>query len=198
MKEFWEERFANSEYIYGTAPNVFIREQLEKMKPGTGLFPAEGEGRNAVFAAQQGWQAQCYDYSKNARKKALHLAAAADVTIGYQIADLSELSLPGETYDAAFFSFMHLPPDIRTHVHRNILNSLKPGGKVVMEVYHKKQLKYHTGGPGHPDMLYSRQVLEKDFEQGEISYYNEAERRVNEGRYHTGRSFTIRAVFTRK
>lgn len=198
MKEFWEERFAQEEYIYGTEPNDFIREQLDKMNPGTGLFPAEGEGRNAVYAATKGWDVQCFDYSENAKDKALVLASDKDVKINYDIADLAHLQLPSEVYDAAFVSFLHVVPEIRPQIHQLILDSLKPGGKLVMEVYHKKQLPYRTGGPGHPDMLYTRQTLENDFSKAEISFYDEGEREIKEGSHHHGKSYTIRIILTKQ
>ncbi len=198
MKEFWEERFAQEEYIYGTEPNDFIREQLDKMNPGTGLFPAEGEGRNAVYAASKGWNVQCFDYSENAKEKALKLASAKGLKISYDIADLAHLTLTSKNYDAAFVSFLHLSPHLRGKVHHQVLDSLKPGGKLVMEVYHKKQLPYRTGGPGHPDMLYTREMLEEDFSKADISFYDEGERDIKEGRHHHGKSYTIRIILAKK
>lgn len=198
MKEFWEKRFAQEEYIYGTEPNDFIKEQLDKMNPGKGLFPAEGEGRNAVYAASKGWEAKCFDYSNNAKEKALKLASETGVEISYDIADLVHLKLAPHVYDAAFISFLHLSPELCDKVHQQIFESLIPGGKLVMEVYHKKQLPYRTGGPGHPDMLYTREMLEKDFDKAEISFYDEGEREVQEGRHHHGKSYTIRIILTKK
>jgi len=198
MKEFWEERFAQEEYIYGTEPNDFIREQLDIINPGNGLFPAEGEGRNAVYAASKGWNVQCFDYSENAKEKALKLASGKGVKINYNITDLAHLNLAAKVYDAAFISFLHLSTDLRAKVHQQILESLKPGGKLVMEVYHKKQLPYRTGGPGHPDMLYTREMLEKDFGKAEFSFYDEGEREVKEGRHHHGKAYTIRIVLKKK
>ncbi len=198
MKEFWEERFAQEEYIYGTEPNDFIKEQLNIMNPGKGLFPAEGEGRNAVYAATRGWDVQCFDYSENAKEKALKLASVKGVKISYDIADLAHLSLPSMSYDAAFISFLHLSPDLRGKVHHQLLESLKPGGKLVMEVYHKKQLPYRTGGPGHPDMLYTREMMEKDFSAAEVNFYDDGEREIKEGSHHQGRSYTIRIILTKQ
>ena len=74
MKAFWNENYGNKEYIYGTKPNVFFKEQLDKLKPGKILLPAEGEGRNAVYAASKGWSVTAFDISEIVHKKALQLA----------------------------------------------------------------------------------------------------------------------------
>ena len=51
----WNERYSKEEFAYGDQHNNYLKEQLEKLKIGKILFPAEGEGRNAVFAAKLGW-----------------------------------------------------------------------------------------------------------------------------------------------
>jgi hypothetical protein len=74
MKEQWNERYSASEYIYGTGPNTWLVEKLAGLQPGKILFPAEGEGRNAVHAARLGWNVAAFDQSEAGRKKALKLA----------------------------------------------------------------------------------------------------------------------------
>ena len=75
MKEFWEIRYAEKQYAYGENPNVYFKEQLDKLKPGKILLPAEGEGRNAVYAAKQGWEVMAFDLSSEGKNKAEKLAA---------------------------------------------------------------------------------------------------------------------------
>ena len=91
----WDERYANDEYAFGIQPNEYFKEQLEKFDAGTILLAAEGEGRNAVFAARLGWKVFAFDISSEGKKKALHLAEKNNVTIDYQVGEL-----PG---DAAAF-----------------------------------------------------------------------------------------------
>ena len=64
-----DQRYENPEYVYGVEPNQYLKEQLEKLKPGNILFPAEGEGRNSVYAAQLGWKVSAFDLSVEGRKK---------------------------------------------------------------------------------------------------------------------------------
>ena len=73
MKEFWNDRYAKETYVYGTSPNAFFKEQLRLLDVGTILLPAEGEGRNAVYAAKLGWDVYAFDYSAHAHHKAIKL-----------------------------------------------------------------------------------------------------------------------------
>ena len=80
-KDFWNSRYSEQEFAYGTQPNAFLRERLEKIKSGTALFLGEGEGRNAVYAATLGWQVDAVDFSSSAKVKALKLAEKNNVKI---------------------------------------------------------------------------------------------------------------------
>jgi 2-polyprenyl-3-methyl-5-hydroxy-6-metoxy-1,4-benzoquinol methylase len=88
MSEFWNERYALKEYVYGTEPNVFFKTQITKLSPGKILFPAEGEGRNAVHAARLGWDVYAFDSSNEAKKKSELLAKKQSVKINYRVNDL--------------------------------------------------------------------------------------------------------------
>ena len=74
MKQFWDERYGDDEYAYGTKPNTWFAEQLARMAQGRLLLPAEGEGRNAVYAAKLGWEVTAFDISAAGRDKAMRLA----------------------------------------------------------------------------------------------------------------------------
>ena len=100
MKDFWNDRYGRAEYAYGKDPNVFFKEQLDLLPPGKILLSAEGEGRNAVYAAEKGWQASAYDWSENACRKAIQLAEEKKVSIDYQICSLTDLSFEPESFDA--------------------------------------------------------------------------------------------------
>src|ERR1051325_9163371 len=84
----WNERYSKAEFAFGEQPNNYLKEQLEKVNIGRILFPAEGEGRNAVFAAQLGWTVSAFDISVEGQKKALKLAEANKVKIDYQVGEL--------------------------------------------------------------------------------------------------------------
>jgi hypothetical protein len=100
MSDAWterlNERYSGEQFAYGEQPNEFLKEQLGKLDIGTILFPAEGEGRNAVFAAKLGWNVLAFDISAEGKKKALQLAEANHETIDYQIGELESLNYKPE------------------------------------------------------------------------------------------------------
>ena len=91
MKEFWDDRYSKDEFAYGKHPNNYLKEQLEKLEVGSILFPAEGEGRNAVFAATLGWSVSAFDISTEGKNKALRLTESQNVSIDYQVGELNTL-----------------------------------------------------------------------------------------------------------
>lgn len=194
MSQFWNERFSAKEYVYGTEPNHFYREQLEKLPPGKILFPAEGEGRNAVFAAHNGWQVTAFDPSTEARKKALNLAGEKNVEINYFLADYENINLPSASFDCMVLIYAHMPPNKREEYHQKLAALLKPDGTLILEGFSKKQINYNTGGPRNEAMLFSLQEIRSDFQS--FSHLTTAEKRIelNEGIFHSGTAAVIQAL----
>lgn len=191
MNDFWNERYSTDTYAYGLSPNEFFKTELEKIEPGKILLPGEGEGRNAVYAASQGFDVFAFDASDVAREKALKLASEREVIINYKLANLKDATYPENTFYVAALIFVHMPPDLRTRIHRKIVRYLKPGGKLILIAFSKEQLKFNSGGPLNLDMLYSEAELKSDFE-GFAEY--SIENRIiplNEGKYHKGKASVL-------
>ena len=192
--EFWDSRYAEEGYAYGTEPSALLKVVLPSVPPGRILFPAEGEGRNAVYAASLGWTATAFDQSPQARVKALALAAARSVSLEYHIAALDSFDPSLTDFDAVALMFVHLPPAIRTHFHRSMVQRLKPGGIVLIEAFTKEQLNFTSGGPKDETQLFSPEILADDF-AGLTIIRNEAMIvHLNEGPYHTGDASVVRFV----
>lgn len=191
-EEFWNTRYQNPAYIYGVEPNSFFNECIDSLKPGRLLLPAEGEGRNAVYAARQGWVVDAFDQSSVARDKALQLAGGACATIHYEISTLQAFEAPTNTYDLIGLIYAHIPSSDRRAVHQRLISSLKPSGYLVLEAFHKEQLGRGSGGPKDPDMLYSRTDLLGDFKGLEILKAEEAYVTLREGSYHNGEACVVR------
>lgn len=199
MKEFWNQRYSVEAYAYGTEPNEFYREIINKLKPGKALFPAEGEGRNAVFAASSGWEVAAFDQSEEGKVKAEKLAKSRGVSIDYRVGTLPELSYEYESFDLVVLIFAHFPPSIRSFMHSQLLALLKPGGLVVMEAFSKDHLQYNSinpkaGGPKDLVMLYSDDELMQDFGNLETIVKEEKIVSLEEGEFHVGESAVIRFV----
>lgn len=189
----WDKRFAGEEFFYGTTANDFLQQQVHQLA-GKVLSIAEGEGRNAVFMAQQGLQVLGVDGSKVGLEKAQKLAAKKGVSIETQVVDLAEYTPTPAGFDGAVSIFAHLPPQLRKAVHQKVEEALKPGGIVVLEGYSKEQLNNDTGGPKNIDMLFSLADIQADFPNCEVLLGQTIEREVFEGSGHTGLASVVQFV----
>ncbi len=196
MKAFWEARYAEKEYAYGTMPNQYFKSILDTLTPGKILLAAEGEGRNAVYAATQGWEVVAYDWSENAARKAEALAAKHQVQIDYRLASLQDLSFDPESFDALGLIYVHFPDTVRAANHKKLNQFLKPNGHIIMEAFSKSHLAFSTknpavGGPKQLTQLYDLEVA-KDFEGCTPMQLEAKEISLAEGLYHQGSAHVIR------
>lgn len=198
MQSFWNERYAAPEYAYGKAPNVFLAARLPEFPTGRILFPTEGEGRNAVFAARLGWEVHAFDYSESAQSKALQLAEEHAVRLQYIVADVRELYYEPASFDVVAIIFAHFPSSFRAHCHQVWDRLLKPGGVLLLEAFSKDHLRYNAdgkaGGPREADLLYDVAELEAAFEHYEILEARQVETELSEGLYHNGLSSVVQFV----
>jgi len=194
-KDFWNERYAQYQTVYGAEPNEFFKEQLQSLKPGKLLLPAEGEGRNALYAASLGWRVTAYDYSEVAKNKTLELAARLGLTsIDYEVKDLSQIQLPAEEFDTIALIYVHLPLAVRKHLLSECIKSLRSGGILIMEVFSKDQLQYNSGGPKDAALLYSLNELAGDLTVLKIIQQEEVITTLKEGVFHDGPASVVRLV----
>ena len=194
MSEFWNERYSAEEYAYGEVPNQFVVKELSKLKPGKILFPAEGEGRNAVYASTQGWDVTAFDPSTEGKKKAKLLAAKHNVDIDYQIMDYENVDFRGNYFDCIVLVFAHMPSSIRKRIHNKLCTFLKPEGTLILEGFSKEQINRSTGGPRNVDFLFSEKELKGDFSNFSELKINEVTATLNEGPFHNGVASLIRVV----
>ena len=199
----WNDRYSSEEFAYGTAPNNFLKEQLEKIKPGSILFPAEGEGRNAVFAAQLGWKVSAFDISAEGKNKALKLAEANNVVIDYQVGELETLNYQPEQFDAIALIYAHFPAAIKSSIHKTLDTYLRKDRYIIFEAFSKKHLEYlaindKVGGPKDIESLFSIEEIQSDFPDYEIIQLEEKEIELNEGLFHNGKGSVIRFVGKKK
>jgi hypothetical protein len=192
--EFWDERYSSIKFVYGTEPNIFFKDELDKLKTGNIILMGEGEGRNAVYAAVNGWNVDAVDFSTIAKEKAIKLAEENSVNINYEITDLSEYKPKLNYYDSAAIIFLHLNPKIRSAVHAKVVASLKSGGTLILEVYEKEQLGKDSGGPKNINMLYSKEELKDDFVKMNIIVLEKKIVTLNESAQHSGEAVVLRLI----
>ena len=202
-KNQWDKRYGEEAFAYGKMPNDFFRDQLAPLKPGAILMPAEGEGRNGVYAATLGWKVTAVDLSIEGKSKALRLAKEMGVTLDYLVGDLEYMGLKEESFDAIGLIYAHFLADKKSAVHKKLSTYLKTGGKVIFEAFSKSHLELvktnpKVGGPRDIDMLFSKEEIAADFAGYDIEILEEVEVVNEEGIYHSGASSVIRFVGTKR
>lgn len=199
MYDFWEQRYREDGYAYGEKPNVFLKRVLDKLKPGKILLPAEGEGRNAIYAAINGWDVDAYDFSEKAIENASDFAKQHKVDINYMHRSHSDLDQYQQDYDAIGVIYAHLPNETRQQFHRQLLALLKPGGCFILEAFNTKQLSNTSGGPPDINMLYELDHIREDFESScELEIIENVREPLDEGKYHVGSADFIRLLAIKK
>lgn len=199
----WDDRYSIEEFAYGEEPNNYLKEQIEKLNPSAILFPAEGEGRNAIFAAKLGWKVSAFDISEEGRNKALKLADLNDVTIDYQVGELETLDFHTKQFDTIALIYAHFPATIKSEIHKQLDTLLRKDGIIIFEAFSKKHLEYVTknekvGGPKDIESLFSIEEIKADFPNYEIIELEEKEIELNEGLFHNGTGSVIRFLGRKK
>ncbi len=182
----WDQRYAVEEYVYGTRPNDFLASVVDRLPMGRVLCLAEGEGRNAVYLAEQGFEVTAVDSSAVGLDKARKLAGQRGVHIETIVADLAHYEIIPESWDAIVAIFCHLPPPLRRVVHAQAVAGLRPGGAFVLEAYTPAQLKHGTGGPPVVELMMTLEALRNELAGLRFEHAVETERDIQEGRFHAG------------
>jgi cyclopropane fatty-acyl-phospholipid synthase-like methyltransferase len=193
MKDFWNERYRQPIYIYGKSPNGFFVKQLSQIPKGRILLPAEGEGRNAVYAAIKGWQVDAFDYSEEGFKKAQKLSENYQVEINYEVMQASDFEVR-HSYDAIALIFAHFARKERGQLFHKLQSALVPGGFLIMEVFSKNQLGRSSGGPKDVDLLYSKEEIKQLFPELDFTILEETKVELDEGDHHQGEAAVIRVL----
>jgi SAM-dependent methyltransferase len=194
--EHWESRFSAPDYIFGTAPNEFLRTQA-RLLPAQGkvLAVADGEGRNGVWLAEQGLDVLSVDFSPKALAKAEALAKVRGVVLQMQRVDLITWAWPNAAFDVVAAIFIQwATPDQRERIFAGIRQALKPGGLLLLQGYRPEQLVYKTGGPSQVENLYTRAMLTEAFAGFADLKIAEHDSVLEEGTRHSGMAALIDLV----
>ena len=195
----WNRRFQAPGFLFGTEPNVWLRAQAHRWKPGQRvLCAADGEGRNSVWLARQGLRVDAFDIAEAGVAKARGLAADAGVTVNFAVCDGDAVVWPEAVYDGVAAIFVQFAdPALRTRLFQRMVASLKPGGVLILQGYTPRQLDYRTGGPPILSHLYTADLLRTAFAGLSIVTLDDYEADVQEGTGHSGRSALIGLVARR-
>lgn len=192
----WDERYAQPGFLFGEAPNAFLKSRIGQLAPGMRVLAvADGEGRNGVWLAEQGMRVHAVEASSIAIDKSRRLAAGRGVSLEWEQADLMNWNWPTEAYDAVAAIFIQfVGPEGRARQFAGIRQALKPGGLLIMQGYTPKQLEYGTGGPPFAENMYTEALLREAFGDWEILHLAEHDEVIEEGAGHNGTSALIDLV----
>jgi len=195
----WNRRYAGEAFLFGTEPNAWLREHASAIAAGGRvLCVADGEGRNSVWLARQGFRVEAFDIASTAVAKAHGLAAREGVTVRYTVADCDSHAWEDGAYDGVVAIFVQFAdPSLRERLFERMVRSLRPGGVLLLQGYTPQQLAYRTGGPPQREHLYTRAMLEEAFAGLERLALREYEAEIHEGSGHQGRSALIGLVARR-
>jgi len=194
----WDERYSSEEYAYGTKPNEFLESNIRHLPKGRLLSLAEGEGRNAVFLAKQGYTVTAVDASRAGLDKARKLAEENGVDLELIQADLADYDLGENQWEGIVSIFCPLPSSIRKQLYRKVEAGLKPNGVFLLEAYTPEQLRHGTGGGNSVDTMQTRETLRLELPNLTFQHLVELERSVIEGIYHTGIGAVVQAIATKE
>lgn len=203
MKDFWNNAYRNNQSVYGHEPNNYFKKQIKQLKPGKILLPAEGEGRNAVYAAQLGWDVFAFDFSEEAKIKAIKKANSNNVTIDYKLGNIKSLTYQKNYFDCIALIYAHFPSEEKSSYHQKLITYLKKDGIIILEGFSKAHAKINAesekqSGPRDINMLFSLEEIRNDFKNFEIIDIREEFIDLNEGVFHFGKSSVIRFVGKKK
>jgi SAM-dependent methyltransferase len=198
-RNFWNGRFADEAYVFGTSPAAFVADNAHYLAvPSRVLVPADGEGRNSVYLAELGHRVVATDFAEAGVAKARGLAQARGVDVDFRHLDLRGWSWPEAEFDAVVAVFIQFAaPAFRDEIFAGMKRAVRPGGVVLLHGYTPKQLEFKTGGPSAVEQLYTEALLTAAFADWEILRLEAAERELDEGQGHRGRSAVIDLVARR-
>ncbi|MGB5169620.1 MAG: class I SAM-dependent methyltransferase [Acidimicrobiia bacterium] len=163
MQDMWNDRYRESETVFGDEPNQFLVEIATKLDRGTALDLGCGQGRNALWLAERGFAVTGLDLSPVAIEQARARAAQLGLDATFESVDLLTWEPDGQEWDLVVLAYIHLPEQMRRAVHAAAQRAVAPGGSIVVIAHHLDNLGGGTGGPQRPDWLFTEEQLADDF-----------------------------------
>ena len=194
---FWNGKFSKADYFYGTKANEFLASKLELFnKHKTLLCLGEGEGRNAVFFAKNGFEVEAIDASDVGLAKLNAISEEEDLKIKTVCMDLNHWE-KDKKYDVIVASYLHLYKEEREKLFVKIEDSLNPNGYFIAEFFSTKQVSYQSGGPKDLDLLYSTEDFKNHFKLSKKDIWEQITI-LDEGIGHQGEACVIRVIIQKK
>lgn len=175
----WDDRYAETDLVWSAGPNQFVAEHVGSLPPGRALDVACGEGRNAVWLAEHGWDVVGVDFSSVAIDKARRIAEARDVEVDWRVGDVTEPEALGdETFDLIVVAYLHLPGPELDALLGGLGRALQPGGTLLVVGHHVDNLDRGHGGPPDRSVLHDPHAIEEVLGDLDVTQAGEVHRTV--------------------
>lgn len=177
----WDERYRASGLVWSATPNVFVERELADHPRGRALDLAAGEGRNALWLAEQGFDVEAVEFSAVAVEKGAAIAARREVELTWTLADLTT-SPAIDPADVVVLAYLQLPVDDLAAIHTWVASTLvRPGGTVLVVAHARRNITEGTGGPSAPEVCPTVDEVTSALEAGglQIVHAGEVERVVD-------------------
>lgn len=188
----WDDRYRSTDRLWSAEPNIFVADRLSDLEPGVGLDLASGEGRNAVWLAERGWDMTAVDFSAVAAERGREHSDDVE----FVVADGLTWE-PDRQFDLVLIAYLHLEEDEFAPLLRRVVTWLAPGGELFMVGHDRSNLEHGVGGPPRPEVLWDVDRIVSWLEALDIVEARVLEREV-EGEERTARDAVIRARAVRE
>ena len=150
----WDERYSGEGLVWRSAPNQFLVAETLDLRPGRAVGVACGEGRNAIWLAEQGWEVTGLDFSPVGLAKAERLADQRGVDVTWVESAVEDWAPSREGFDLVAVLYLQLPGPARQEALSRAALAVAPGGKLLVVAHDLENLAHGYGGPQDPDVLY--------------------------------------------
>jgi SAM-dependent methyltransferase len=155
----WDTRYAATESMWSIEPNIFLVPRANELTPGRALDLACGEGRNALWLAERGWDVTAVDFSEVAVERGRAWAEERGLTVDFQVADVIEFTPAAGAFDLVVLFYLQLPHEDVRQVILHAVDGLAPGGTLLVVAHDLDNLEHGYGGPPSADVLYTTDLV---------------------------------------
>lgn len=176
--EDWDRRYADRPWLWTAEPNLFLVSEVGEMAPGRALDLACGEGRNAVWLAERGWEVTAVDFSEVATGRARELASVREVAVDVVTHDVLSYRPDPQAFDLVIVFYLQIPAERLARVLRSAVDAVAPGGTLLVVGHDLENLERGHGGPSSPEVLYTPDGIAASLEPLRILEAKRVERAV--------------------
>jgi len=150
----WDQKYLATDRLWSATPNQFVAQDLADLAPGTAIDLAAGEGRNALWLAERGWQVTAVDFSSVAIDRGRAAARERSLRVRWLVEDVHGVELPAKAYDLVMLAYLQLPWLEMERVVRRAAEAVAPGGTFFLVGHDARNLVHGYGGPRSEAVLY--------------------------------------------